>query len=180
MKARWALFISGQGSNMSALLDQKWDLEIACVVSSSPKAPGLFRARRSGVPTIVLDAKINWSQLVEQLRTARVTHIFLLGFMRIVPQEFLKNWKGVILNVHPSLLPNYPGLRSIERAHQEGAAMGITVHHVSPQVDAGHVVLQKPVISADKVKTMSLEMAEQKMHQAEYTVVRKAAEKIYA
>jgi phosphoribosylglycinamide formyltransferase 1 len=180
MKARWALFISGQGSNMSALLDQKWDLDIALVVSSSPKAQGLKRAQRSGVPTVTLDAKIDWHQLTADLQRLRITHIFLLGFMKIVPPEFLKSWTGVILNVHPSLLPHYPGLKSIERAYHDGADMGITVHHVNEQVDAGHVVLQKTVVPGNLVKNLSLESAEAKMHQAEYALVRRAVERVYA
>ncbi len=180
MKTRWALFISGQGSNMSALLDQKWDLDIALVVSSSLKAQGLKRAQRSGIPTIVLDAKIDWQKLAAELQRLRVTHIFLLGFMKIVPPEFLKTWAGVILNVHPSLLPHYPGLKSIERAYHDGADMGITVHHVNEQVDAGHVVLQKTVFPGRLVKNLSFESAEQKMHQAEYALVRRAVERAYA
>ncbi len=180
MKTRWALFISGQGSNMSALLDQKWDLDIALVVSSSLKAQGLKRAQRSGIPTIVLHAKIDWQKLAAELQRLRVTHIFLLGFMKIVPPEFLKTWAGVILNVHPSLLPHYPGLKSIERAYHDGADMGITVHHVNEQVDAGHVVLQKTVVPGRLVKNLSFESAEQKMHQAEYALVRRAVERAYA
>ena len=180
MKTRWALFISGQGSNMSALLDQKWDLDIALVVSSSLKAQGLKRAQRSGIPTIVLDAKIDWQKLSTEIQRLRATHIFLLGFMKIVPPEFLKSWTGVILNVHPSLLPHYPGLKSMERAYQDGADMGITVHRVNEQVDAGHVVLQKTVVPRDTVKKISFESAEQKMHQAEYALVRRAVERAYA
>lgn len=180
MKARWALFISGQGSNMSALLDQSWDLDIACVVSSSAKAPGVARARRQGVPTLVLDSKIHWQKVCLDLQRFQVTHVFLLGFLKIVPPEFLQLWKGTILNVHPSLLPLYPGLKSIERAYEDGADMGVTVHHVNAQVDAGAVVLQKKVIEQQNVKSFHFEHAKQKMHQAEYALVRRAVEKVYA
>ncbi len=180
MKPRWALFISGQGSNMSALLDQNWDLEIACVVSSSEKAPGVTRSRRQGLPTIVLDAKINWQEVTKELLSRHVSHIFLLGFMKIVPLEFLQSWSGVILNVHPSLLPNYPGLKSIERAYQDNADLGITVHHVSAEVDAGDVVLQRQVLARDSVNSISLETVKQKMHRSEYAIVRRAVEIKYA
>lgn len=165
---------------MSALLDQKWDLDVALVVSSSPKAQGLKRARRSGVPTLVLDAKIHWQKLGAELERLQITHVFLLGFMKIVPPEFLNSWTGVILNVHPSLLPHYPGLKSMERAYQDGADMGITVHHVNEQVDAGHVVLQKTIVPKDVVKKISFKSAEQMMHQAEYALVRRAVEGAYA
>jgi phosphoribosylglycinamide formyltransferase-1 len=176
-KTRWAFFISGQGTNMSALLDQKWDLDVALVVSSSGKAPGLLRAKRNGMSTYVLDKKIDWDQVLLKLNEFQVTHIFLLGFMKIVPSEFLKKWNKTILNIHPSLLPAYQGLQSIERAYSDGADIGATVHHVTAAVDAGAIVLQKKVIPSAQTKKMSLSQVEQQLHFAEYMLVRKAVEK---
>jgi phosphoribosylglycinamide formyltransferase 1 len=178
-KPRWAFFISGQGSNMSALLDQKWDLDAALVVSSTSESHGLLRARRNGVPTHVLEKKINWDQVLLKLEEHQITHIFLLGFMKIVPPEFLKKWGKTILNIHPSLLPAYPGLRSIERAYNDGADIGATVHHVTAEVDAGAMVLQKKVVSSQQTKKMDLSYIEQQLHFAEYALVRKAVEKTY-
>ncbi|MBY0386491.1 phosphoribosylglycinamide formyltransferase [bacterium] len=179
-KPRWALFISGQGTNMSALLDEKWDLDVALVVSSSSQSPGLLRAKRCGIPTMVLEKKIDWQLVLENLQQQKVTHVFLLGFMKIVPPEFLKQWTGVVLNVHPSLLPSYQGLKSIERAYDDGADLGVTVHHVSSEVDAGDIVLQKKVIVKEQLSEMSLSQAKQKIHWAEYQLVRQAVEKKYA
>lgn len=177
---RWAFFISGQGTNMSALLDEKWSLDVALVVSSSAESPGVLRAKRSGIPVLILEKKINWQLVLKKLQQAKVTHVFLLGFMKIVPPEFLKQWTGVILNVHPSLLPAYQGLKSIERAYEDRADMGVTVHHVNSEVDAGEIVLQKKVISREQIQAVSLQQAQQKIHWAEYQLVRQAVEKKYA
>lgn len=165
---------------MSALLDEKWNLDVALVVSSSMDSPGVLRAKRHGIPVLVLEKKINWQIVLEKLQQIHATHIFLLGFMKIVPAEFLKQWTGVIINVHPSLLPTYQGLKSIERAYDDQADLGVTIHHVNAEVDAGEIVLQKKVVSHEQVQKMSLPQVKQKIHWTEYRLVRKAVEKKYA
>lgn len=130
---------------MSALLDLREEHHVALVVSSRSDAYGLTRARRLGIETLVLDKKIDWTKLLEVLEERGITHIFLTGFMKVITKEFLQAWKKPILNIHPSLLPNYPGLRSVERAVADGAAVGVTVHKVIADVDAGDIVLQKTV-----------------------------------
>ena len=141
--ARWCVLISGRGSNLAALLE-KPNHEVRLVVSSDPAADGLAKARRAGVETIVLsrnlDRSINWSQLQVELERRSIDAIFLLGFMRIVPASFLEKWEGRILNLHPSLLPKYPGLKSIERAIEAHDDCGATVHEVVSLVDAGTVL----------------------------------------
>jgi phosphoribosylglycinamide formyltransferase-1 len=180
MKPRWAFFISGQGSNMSALLDQKENIDIAVVVSSSADAVGVCRARRAGVPVVILDKKIVWSEVLQTLQLHRVSHIFLLGFMKIVPVEFLEQWSGVILNVHPSLLPEFPGLKSIERAFAEKKNIGATVHHVNADVDGGNIILQKTAVVSSKVPSLDLATCTERVHWCEYTLVRQAVERHYA
>jgi phosphoribosylglycinamide formyltransferase 1 len=179
-KPRWALFISGQGTNLSALIDQKWDLDIALVVSSSTEAAGLKRARRAGIQTHVLETKTDWENTKNILQQHKVNHIFLLGFMKIVPSKFLQNWPSVILNVHPSLLPRYPGLKSIQKAHEDGAPTGVTVHHVSAEVDGGQIVYQKQVLSSERIQSLSLSEVERRTHWCEYALVRRAVERRYA
>lgn len=170
---RWALFISGQGSNMSAVLDQKLDAgSVALVVSSSSANFGLKRARRLGIRTLVLDKKIDWSKLQDSLLEFNITHIFLLGFMKIVPQSFLDFWQRPILNVHPSLLPLYPGLAALQRSFDDNAPLGVTVHQVIPDVDAGAIVLQKRITKASE--GVSYKDIEQRAHQLEYQVVRRS------
>ncbi len=165
---------------MSALLDQKWDLDVGLVVSSSDKAPGLLRARRAGVKTLVLDKKIDWQKLHQTLLEYRIDHLFLLGFMKIVPPEFLKMWQGTILNIHPSLLPAYQGLKSIERAYADKADIGATVHHVTPDIDGGAIVMQSIAVTAKEVEAINLEEVTERVHRSEYALVRRAVGRQYA
>ncbi|MBX3040278.1 MAG: hypothetical protein KF789_06150, partial [Bdellovibrionaceae bacterium] len=122
------MFISGRGSNLQALLDQSPVQEIRWVFSSKDSAPGLLRAKRAGVPVTVLAKKIDWDALDLELRKRGITDLFLAGFMKMVPASFVAKWEGRILNVHPSLLPMYPGLEAFEKSYQEKQDMGVTVH----------------------------------------------------
>ncbi len=173
-KVKWALFISGQGSNMSALLDQPEGASVALVVSSRPDAYGLLRARRLGIETLVLDKKIDWQKLLQDLKDRQITHIFLTGFMKVVSDAFLKQWNKPILNIHPSLLPAYPGLKSLERAQADRADIGVTVHRVIADVDAGAIVAQKKVLSFTEYSVLPQEEIEFYMHLAEYDLVRQS------
>jgi len=157
---------------MSALLDA--DEPIALVVASRADAYGLTRARRKGVETLVLDKKIDWTLLLETLHARKITHIFLTGFMKVVPAEFLKSWAKPILNVHPSLLPAYPGLKSLERARADRAAIGATVHQVVADVDAGPTVVQKTIWRVGEYDGVSPENLEFSLHAGEYELVRRA------
>ena len=145
MTNRWAIFISGVGSNLGAALDLMPAIDIAVVVSSKATAPGLLKARSAGVPTLCLDKEIDWSGLDRSLRAYGVNAIFLAGFMKILPGDFLARWQGQVLNVHPSLLPKYPGLNSIERAWRDRQTVGVTIHEVIPEVDAGRILMQREV-----------------------------------
>lgn len=143
MRKRWAILISGRGSNLQAALDLIEDVEISLVVSSRAKAAGILRAKRAGVPIKILSNPIDWADLQTTLERERITHIFLLGFMKLVPSEWVNKWQKRIFNLHPSLLPAFPGLNSIERNFTQGAPMGVTIHEVVPEMDAGPRVLQK-------------------------------------
>jgi phosphoribosylglycinamide formyltransferase 1 len=184
---RWGVLISGRGSNLGALIDARatcgdsfFDLRL--VLSSSPLASGLLRARRAGIPTDLIPyaagtKKIDWVALDRRLRKEGVTHLFLAGFMKIVPASFVENWRGRILNLHPSLLPLYPGLGSIEKAYSDGAPMGLTVHEVNEEVDAGQIVLQRVTTGKDQSRDRSLETAEFYVHIDEQRAVKEAVEK---
>jgi phosphoribosylglycinamide formyltransferase 1 len=175
-KQRWAVFISGRGSNLQALLDLSGEVETVLVVSSRKQAPGLWRARRAGVPTTVLPKTIDWDDLDAQLRRHRVSAIVLAGFMKIVPESFIERWKGLIFNLHPSLLPLYPGMNSIECSYRDRAAMGVSFHHVVPEVDAGEILLQKQVFKRSEALELglTLEEAEFFIHVTEHRVMREA------
>lgn len=174
----WAVLISGRGSNLQALLDLAPEIDLRRVYSSSAKAAGLRRARRQGISTHILKAPIDWLELDRELRRAGVERIFLAGFMRLVPESFVNAWRGRILNVHPSLLPAYPGLKSFERSWSEGAAVGASVHVVVPELDAGPVLLRRVAVPAEAGRVLApfeSRQAQRRLSRAEQFLVREAA-----
>lgn len=187
----WAVFISGNGSNLQVLLDHGAPKnKVSLVVSSNANAYGVQRAQKHNVPVMILSKPIqasDWAALSLRLKRENIDYIFLLGFLRIVPPEFIKDWENKILNLHPSLLPAYPGLKSIERSYHDGAAMGVTVHWVNEGLDEGEILLQEKVLEAatslqthsptEKVQGqhfVSLEEAEGLIHQCEHKLVLEA------
>lgn len=170
----WAVFISGRGSNLQALLDLGDDFDVRLVVSSKASAPGLLRAKRAGVPAFVLPKKIDWTALDRELRARRITHVFLAGFMKIVPAEFVARWENRILNVHPSLLPAHPGLNAIENSHAGDDDMGVTVHVVTPEMDAGPKLLQKCCLRGKRGGEFPLSRAQVLISRTEQRLVREA------
>lgn len=152
---RWCVFISGRGSNLAAAVEgalESGPHTIELVVTTSEAAPGCAKARRAGIPVFNApktdDGKIDWNQLNSMLNLSRIDMIFLLGFMKIVPAKFIAKWSNRIVNLHPSLLPGYPGLNSIERAFSAGDEVGASVHLVVPEVDAGLVLKQRRSVDA--------------------------------
>ena len=167
-KRRTAVLISGRGSNMMALVEAAkaadYPAEIVCVVSNRPDAGGLAFAEANGIAARVVDHKGFASRaefeaaLDRTLRGFDVELIALAGFMRVLSAEFLRNWDGRVLNIHPSLLPAYKGLHTHERALADGARVhGCTVHLVTPELDAGPIILQAevPVLAGDTPETLA-------------------------
>lgn len=163
MRARVAVLISGAGSNMAALIDagQKADsaYEVVLVVSNVGDAGGLAVAAAKGVKTVTIphrpfgkDREAHERALDEALRAANVEVIALAGYMRVLTPWLVGGWRGRMLNIHPSLLPLYPGLDTHARAIAAGdAEAGCTVHLVTEGVDEGPVLGQKrvPILSDD-------------------------------
>lgn len=179
--ARWAVLISGRGSNLGALLDARHELdgrfELALVVSSRSDAEGLVRARRAGVPAIIAPKtgkQIDWPTLDSELKRRGVSRILLAGFMRIVAPTFCASWSGRIFNLHPSLLPAYPGLESIERAYNEGSELGLTVHEAVAEIDAGRTIVQRRTFAGGERARRSLADAESAVHRDEQRAVVRA------
>lgn len=169
---RWAVFISGTGSNMVALLEKQNIAHVSLVVSSSEKAYGLQRAKRRSIPTLVFNNKLHdWNSLITQLKNLNITHVMLAGFMKILPEEFVKAFQGRIFNIHPSVLPEYPGLNSIERAFHDHKNSGCTLHVVDEGVDTGKVLLQKKVVRQE-----TLDWTEFQVHVEEHKLTRKVFE----
>lgn len=130
---------------MQVWLDHLEEVDLRLVVSSKSSAAGIAKARRRGIPVILGPIKNNWSELHRQLLLRKIDRVMLVGFMKLLPADFVQAWGGKIWNVHPSLLPSYPGLESFEKAFAEGAPLGITVHEVVAEMDAGPILWQKKV-----------------------------------
>jgi len=153
---RLGVLISGRGSNLKAILDAitdgRLDAAIAVVISNKSDAPGLEHARRAGIETVVLSHKGFASRedfdraMVAALNDRGVGVVCLAGFMRLLSPVFVAAFPDRILNIHPSLLPKYPGLHPQQQALDDGAAVsGATVHIVNKDLDAGPIVLQREV-----------------------------------
>ena len=161
MKRRVAILISGRGSNMAALIEAAkaadFPAEIAVVISNRANAPGLERAVANGIPTAVIESKpfgkdrAGFDAVVQQvLDKYQVELICLGGFMRLFSAEFTQRWYGKMLNIHPSLLPCFPGLDPHGQALRAGVKLsGATVHFVIAETDAGPIVMQGAVTVAD-------------------------------
>jgi folate-dependent phosphoribosylglycinamide formyltransferase PurN len=153
-------------------------IDIVLVVSSRKKAPGLLKARRAGIPTEILETPPDWPKLTAVLRSRRVDLIFLLGFMKILPPSFVEEWRGRIANLHPSLLPAYPGLKSIEKCFVDKSTPGVTVHEVTAEMDAGPVLLQRRVGSTGGFDVhRDLAETEFEIHRSEHRLVREVMAK---
>jgi phosphoribosylglycinamide formyltransferase 1 len=174
MKKRVAILISGRGSNMTALIEaasaEDYPAEIALVVSNRPDAGGLHRARADGIPTAVIDhtqfggdREAFEQALDRKLGEYRIDLVCLAGFMRLLTPWFVERWSGRMLNIHPSLLPQFKGLDTHRRALAAGVMRhGATVHFVVPEMDAGPIVLQDSVavLENDTEQTLAARVLE--------------------
>ena len=160
-KRRVAILISGRGSNMAALLkaasDADFPAEIAAVISNRADAAGLDKAKAAGAPVVVVESKPFGkdragfeSALQAVLDSHGVELICLAGFMRLFTADFVGRWHGRMLNIHPSLLPSFPGLDPHGQALRAGVKIsGATVHFVIPETDAGPILMQGAVSVSD-------------------------------
>ncbi len=167
-----AILLSGRGSNFEAVARAvragEIEAEIALVVSNRAEAPGLARAREMGFETLVLPSRgvereVYDAKLVEELRRREPDLICLAGFMRLLSPVFVRAFERRILNIHPSLLPAFPGLDAQRQAFEHGVRFtGCTVHFVEEGLDSGPIVTQAavPVRDADTVETLSARVLE--------------------
>ncbi|WP_307140180.1 phosphoribosylglycinamide formyltransferase [Pseudoroseomonas cervicalis] len=175
MRRRTAILISGRGSNMAALLDAAADAgypaEIVLVLSNRADAGGLARAAAAGIPTAVVESRpfgrdrAAFEAAMEQVLAAHgVELIALAGFMRVLTEGFTTRWEGRMLNIHPSLLPAFPGLDTHARALAAGVRLhGCTVHLVTPGVDEGPILAQAavPVLPGDDEASLAARVLQQ-------------------
>ena len=165
------VLISGRGTNLQAIIDaiaaKTLDAELRVVISNSPDAQGLDRAKQAGIETLVLDHrdKAKFSnrdaydrELARELKARGVGLVCLAGFMRLLTQAFLGEFSNAVVNIHPSLLPSFPGTNAQYQAWEHGVKWtGATVHLVTTELDGGPIILQEtvPVKDNDDADTLA-------------------------
>ena len=194
MKKRVAILISGRGSNMRALIEAAraadFPGEVVLVVSSRMEALGLSVAHQLGVETVLIDQQrfrrenrdreAYDAELHHVLTRANVEFVCLAGFMRILSTGFVRKWEGRIVNIHPSLLPAFKGLKPQAQALAAGVKVsGCTAHYVVPELDAGPTIAQAevPVLDGDTEETLSARILEAE-HKLYPMAVRAALERL--
>lgn len=173
MNRTLGVLISGRGSNLKAIIDaierNTLDASIAIVISNRADAPGLDHARQAGIATLVISHKLYATResydraLIAELKKRNVELVCLAGFMRLLSPVFVDAFPNRILNIHPSLLPKYPGLHPQQQALDDHATeSGATVHFVNKDLDAGPVILQQavPVLSGDTEEKLAARILE--------------------
>ena len=171
---RIGILISGRGSNMVALIDAAQagtisQAEVGVVISDQPKAAGLDKAKERGIETVVIERRgrsreEHDREIMAALRERNIDLICLAGYMRILSDEFIEAFRGRILNIHPSLLPSFPGLEPQKQALDNRMNFsGCTVHFVDETLDGGPIIAQRvvPVLEGDTVETLSARILEQ-------------------
>lgn len=169
-----AVLVSGRGSNLQAIIDsierEELNVHISIVISSTRDAMALKRAKKHGIKTIFIDptAYLNSKEydkvLIEKLKEFSIDLICLAGYMRILGEEVIQTFKEKIINIHPSLLPAFPGLNAQKQAIVHGVKFsGCTVHFVDSGIDSGPIILQTavPVYDNDDEKSLSKRILEQ-------------------
>lgn len=168
------ILISGRGSNMVALVhavksDEIPDSQVAVVIGDKPDAPGLNKARERGVQTVVIERRgrpraEHDAEIAQELNKREVELVCLAGYMRLLSKEFIREFKNRIVNIHPSLLPSFPGLDAQKQAIEHGVKIsGCTVHFVDEHLDNGAIILQKAVgvVDGDTEESLSARILEQ-------------------
>jgi len=183
-KIKTAVFISGTGSNLKNLIQfsflNKSPIKISLIVSSNKRAKGLNFADKYKIKKKIYDfdnIKKSERLILKQLKMNNISLICLAGFMKILSRNFIKNFKGIILNIHPSLLPKYKGLNTHERVLQNKEKYsGCTVHYVNSRLDSGKLILQAKVKISKKDTPSSLK---KKILKQEHLLYRKAIKKVF-
>ena len=170
------VLISGSGSNLQAFIDHindgQLELDITLVISNKPDAFGLERATKAGIETDCLnhkefDSRLSFDHaLMQRIDETHADIVILAGFMRILTAEFVNHYRGRLVNIHPSLLPKYPGVDTHQRAINAGDEWhGASIHFVVPEVDAGPIILQGQLKLTDNDTASSLQ---QRIHTIEH------------
>ena len=183
-KVKTAVFISGTGSNLENLikfsLKKKSPIEVNLIISNNSKAEGLRYAKIYKIKKRIYNnnRKTSEKSTLKDLQINNIKLICLAGFMKILSKDFIKKFRGKILNIHPSLLPKYKGLKTHERViKNKEKYSGCTVHLVSPKLDSGKIILQKKVKLSKQETSLSLK---KKILKHEHKLYPKAISKLFA
>ena len=183
VKKNACIFISGKGSNLKNLIkktrDYNFPIKVCLVVSNNKKAKGILFAKKFSIPYISLNTnrykfeKIVFQKVIEK----RIDIICLAGFMKILSKKFVRNFKGKIINIHPSLLPKYKGLNTFQRVLKfKEKFTGCTVHYVDEKLDSGKIIVKRKIPINDKDNTSTLK---KKVQLEEYKAYSNAIRKIF-
>ena len=181
-KVKVAVFISGKGSNLKKLikysLRENAKFQISLIVSSNLKALGLKYAKQFNIKKKIINyknKKIMEKDLIIKLQKERINIICLAGFMKIISKNFIKKFKGKIINIHPSLLPKYKGLNTHSRViNNKERYSGCTVHYVNHKIDSGKIILQKKIRVK---KNESVRSIQKRVLEVEHKIYHKAIKK---
>ena len=167
-RLKTGVLISGRGSNLRALIeagrDPAFPAEITLVISNKADAPGLTIAHDAGIASVALDPRAFADRVAfdneidRRLRAADVELVCLAGYLRLLSDNFVEQWRDRLINIHPSLLPAFPGLHSHAQALAAGVkTSGCTVHFVRPEMDSGPIILQEavPVLAGDTIASLA-------------------------
>jgi phosphoribosylglycinamide formyltransferase-1 len=185
VSVRVAVLVSGEGSNLQAILDRvhgRDGVEVVAVASNRAEARGLDRARAAGIETGVFaangrgDRERRDAELADWLEAREVELVVLAGFMELLSAAFIRRFAGRIVNVHPSLLPAFPGARAIEQALEYGVKLlGVTVHFVDEGVDSGPIIMQE---AFENPYSRDIEAIEHRIHEIEHRLLPRAVQLI--
>jgi formyltetrahydrofolate-dependent phosphoribosylglycinamide formyltransferase len=183
VKKRACIFISGTGTNLKSIInysrDYNFPININLIISNNKSAGGIYFAKKFSIPhKIINQTKDRFEKIaIKELRSKKIDLICLAGFMKVLTKNFIRNFNGKIINIHPSLLPKYKGLNTYKRAIEKGDKLfGCTVHYVNEKLDSGKIIIKKRVHIAD---AETVEKLRKKVQVEEYKAYAIAIRRIY-
>ena len=183
VKKKACIFISGSGTNLRSIIknsrDYNFPINVSLVISDNKKAKGISFAKKFSIPHLILDCGKNKFEkiAIKELQERKIELLCLAGFMKILSKNFVRNFKGKIINIHPSLLPKYKGLSTFKRALNAGEKItGCTVHFVDEKLDNGKMIIKKKVLID---KSDDHQQLKKKVQLEEYKAYSIAIRKIY-
>ena len=183
VKKRACVFISGTGTNLKSIInysrDYNFPININLIISNNKNAKGIYFAKKFSIPhKIINQTKDRFEKIaIKELRNKKIDLICLAGFMKVLTKNFIRNFNGKIVNIHPSLLPKYKGLNTYKRAIEKGDKLfGCTVHYVNEKLDSGKIITKKRVYIAN---AETVEKLKKRVQIEEYKAYAIAIRKIY-